>query len=259
MPLVFDGKYEVVEKLKEGGMGTVYKVRHLLLDEVRVVKTLKPQIEDDEQARRRFHHEAKLAATLHHPNLVTFHDFFETQDGAFGMAMEYVPGRNLAEVIRERGRLGVPEALDVALQTLDALAYLHSRGIVHRDISPENLMLVETGAGPLQVKLIDLGVAKESDAEGMTLSGIFVGKLKYCSPEQLGTLPRGERIDGRSDIYSLGCVAYQALTGQCPVEAESMQGYILGHARTPPRPFEETDPMGLVPAELREAVLKALA
>lgn len=256
---LLDGKYEVIEKLREGGMGAIFKVRHVLLDEIRVVKTMKSGTEDDERSRKRFYGEARLATSLRHPGIVTVHDFFEEKDGAFGIVMEYIDGPNLTDRGMGPEKIGVPEVLEIAVQTLDALGYLHRSGIVHRDVSPENVMLQRQSDGSIRAKLIDLGVAKETEGEGLTRTGMFVGKIRYSSPEQLGALPKDGRIDGRSDIYSFGCVLYQLLTGQLPVRADTMQGYIIGHVTLPPRPFKDTDPASRIPPALREAVLKAIA
>ena len=256
---LIDGKYEVLAKIKEGGMGAIYKVRHTLLDEICVVKTMKPHIEDDPSARKRFYQEARLAKSLKHPNVAGLLDFLEDQGHTFYMVMEFIDGVNLADYLHLNGPPPLDVTLEIAVQTLDALTYLHSRGVVHRDISPENLMLTQDADGRALVKLIDLGVAKDTAAsEGMTNTGMFVGKLKYSSPEQLGTLKRGESIDGRSDLYSLGCVLYQLLTGEPPFLTDSHQLYILKHLRHPPRPFGETDPFGRVPDDVRGVVMRCL-
>jgi len=257
---LIDGKYEVIAKIKEGGMGAIFKVRHVLLDEVRVIKTMKPQIEDDPDARKRFHREARLATNLKHPHIASLIDFVEDRDHTFYMVMEFIDGVNLAEYINLKGVPPIATTLGIGIQTADALGYLHRKGIVHRDISPENIMLTQDPQRGLTVKLIDLGVAKDTE-QGMTMTntGMFVGKLKYGSPEQLGVLKSGERIDGRSDIYSLGCVLYLALTGKQPFTADNPQGYILQHVVHGPRSFDDSDPEGTVPDEIRAVVLKALA
>lgn len=261
MTALIEGKYEVIAKIKEGGMGAIYKVRHVLLDEVRVIKVMRSQIEDDSEAQRRFLQEAKLATSLKHPNVATFIDFAQDRDHTFYMVMEFIEGVNLAEFVAENGTPPIPATLEIGIQTLAALGYLHKSGVVHRDISPDNMMLAKDANGRAVVKLIDLGVAKQTDSrEGMTLTGAFVGKLKYASPEQLGALESGESIDGRSDIYSLGCVLYQTLSGQPPFGAEAtLQAYLKHHLMSPPRSFEETDPEGRIPADVRAAVLKAMA
>src|SRR5512140_1099694 len=248
---LIEGKYEILSKLKEGGMGAIYKVRHVLLDEVRVIKVMRPQIEDDPDAQRRFQQEAKMATSLKHPNIAALLDFAEDKDHTFYMVMEFIDGANLAEFSAKTGPPPLLAALEIGIQTLRALGYLHRRGIIHRDISPENIMLTHDADGHVVVKLIDLGVAKQTGTQGMTLTGMFVGKLKYGSPEQLGVLKAHEKIDGRSDIYSLGCVMYQILTGQSAFAADSMQAYVMHHLMHPPRPFEETDPEAKIPADVR--------
>lgn len=255
---LIEGKYEVLAKIKEGGMGAIYKVRHVLLDEVRVIKVMRPQIEETEEARKRFYQEAKMATSLKHPNIAALLDFLEDQNHTFYMVMEYIEGVNLSEFVNTNGVPLITTTLEMTIQSLQALSYLHKRGIVHRDISPENIMLTHDHDGNVVVKLIDLGVAKFTESEGMTQAGVFVGKLKYGSPEQFGSLEQGKKIDGRSDLYSLGCVLYQTLTGQTPFKASSTQDFILAHLMKPPRPFAEVDPDGRVPEDLRQVVLKSL-
>jgi len=259
LPTLLDGKYEVLSKIKEGGMGAIFMVRHVLLDEIRVIKTMRTQIEDDPDAKKRFYREAKLAKDLKHENIASFIDFFEDQDHTFYMVMDYIEGSNLSELIDRQGRLPLTTVLDISIQTADALGYLHKKGIIHRDISPENIMLTEDSEGQIQVKLIDLGVAKQTSQQTMTEAGIFVGKLKYGSPEQLGVLKKGEAIDGRSDLYSLGAVIYFALTGKHAFDAQTPQAYISQHLVRGPRPFPESDPEGRVPEVLRAIVMKSLA
>lgn len=259
-PLI-DGKYEILEKIKEGGMGAIYRVRHVFLEEVRVVKTIKAGLDDDPESRKRFYKEARLATALKHPNIAALLDFIEDRDHTFYMVMEYIEGASLSELLGVRGAPALGTAVEIGMQTLDALGYLHSKGIVHRDISPENVMLTVDGAGRLTAKLIDLGVAKEMETSGqtMTMTGMFVGKLRYGSPEQLGVLKKGERIDGRSDLYSLGCVLFQAFSGQPAFQADSPQQYVMQHVVHGPRKFDVADPGGRVPAGLRDVVTKSLS
>ncbi len=259
MDTLIEGKYEVIAKLKEGGMGSVFKVRHVLLDDVRVIKVMRPQIEGDADAQRRFQQEARLATSLKHPNIADLMDFSVDANGNFYMVMEYIEGVTLAELVAARGPLALKTALEVADQTLRALSYLHKRGIVHRDIAPDNLMISKGPDDRIVVKLIDLGIAKDTSVEGMTQAGIFLGKLKYASPEQLGALPAGQKLDTRSDLYSFGCVLYQLLTGHSPYKADAPQQYLILHLTEPPRPFEKTDPEGRVPEDVRRAVMRALA
>lgn len=259
MDTLIEGKYEVIAKLKEGGMGSVFKVRHVLLDDVRVIKVMRPQIEGDADAQRRFQQEARLATSLKHPNIADLMDFSVDANGNFYMVMEYIEGVTLAELVAARGPLALKTALEIADQTLRALSYLHKRGIVHRDIAPDNLMVSKGPDDRIVVKLIDLGIAKDTSVEGMTQAGIFLGKLKYASPEQLGALPAGQKLDTRSDLYSFGCVLYQLLTGHSPYKADAPQQYLILHLTEQPRPFEKTDPEGRVPEDVRRAVMRALA
>lgn len=259
MSTLIEGKYEVLGKIKEGGMGAIYKVRHLLLDEVRVIKVMKPQIEGDDDARKRFLQEARMATSLKHPNIASVLDFAIDDKNTFYMVMEYIDGINLSEYLAQEGIPPVQVSLEIGIQTLRALGFLHRNGIVHRDISPDNLMLTEDSEGRLQVKLIDLGVAKRIEGQGVTqVSGMFVGKLQYASPEQMGKLEAGEKIDGRSDIYSFGCVLYRTMTGRHAYVAEGIEQFLMAHILKPPRSFDDTDPEGLVPEPVRSAIMRSL-
>jgi serine/threonine-protein kinase len=247
-----------VEKLREGGMGAVYRVRHLLLDEPRVIKVMRASVEEGPHARERFLREAEMARHLAHPNVAVLHDLAEARPGTFYMVMELIDGPSLSDVVGTGRLLPVTVLLDLGAQALDGLHYLHERGIVHRDVSPENLMVADVAGRPA-VKIIDLGVARRADEEGLTTTGIFVGKLRYASPEQLGALKNGETIDGRSDVYSFGCVLYHLLTGSPAYLAETPQAWIRQHVLERPRPFATTDRSFRVPEPVRHVVLRALA
>ena len=226
---VIDGKYEIIERLGAGGMGEVYKVAHTWLGATRVIKVVHPQISGNEDANARFLREARAATKVQHPNVATLHDFSGLPDGSHYMVWEFIDGENLAQRLRARGTLPPREAMNIVIQALHGLEAVHRAGIIHRDISPENLMLTREGA----VKIIDLGVAKLDDTSEVasTRTGIFVGKLRYASPEQLGFLPEGEKIDVRTDLYSIGMVLYELLMGRPPYEAKSPHEYFLLHAR----------------------------
>lgn len=252
-----DGKYEILGKLREGGMGSLYKVRHRLLDEVRVVKVIRAQADAvGEEGTDRFLREARAAIKLRHPNVAVLHDFAVGGDGQAFIVMEYIDGWNLLEVLSGFGPPPVPLTLEIARQSLKALGYLHRHKIVHRDVSPDNLMLTRDVDGHPLVKLIDLGIAKALEGQGaLTTTGVFLGKPRYGSPERFS----GAGWDERSDLYSFGVVLYELLTGRPPVIGNSPASLMAGHLFRPPVDFAESDPEGRVPPELRALVLRALA
>jgi serine/threonine protein kinase len=240
-------------------MGAVYRVRHRLLDEVRVIKVMRPRAVGDPEMRRRFLDEAKVATRFKHPNICAIHDFSIDENGTAYLVMEHIDGVNLSDLLHSSGCPRLPLTLEIAHQTLLALGYLHRKHVVHRDVAPDNLMLTEDEARRPLVKLIDLGIAKATDdATNLTATGVFLGKLRYASPEQYGKLPAGEKLDGRSDLYGLGVVLYELLTGRQPFAGETPAELLHAHLIDGPVPFEESDPGGRVPHELRTIVLKAL-
>ncbi len=227
-----DGKYKIVERLGIGGMGEVFKVEHTFLGSTRVVKIIRAQISESSDIHERFLREARMATKVQHPNVATLHDFSALPDGSHYMVWEFIDGENLAQVLKRRGTLAPRHAVRIAIQALAGLEAIHRAGIVHRDISPENLMITHAADGSEFVKIIDLGVAKAAEADvAMTQTGMFVGKFRYASPDHLGFLPAGERIDGRADLYSLAVVLFEMLTGRPPFEATSPHEYILHHSR----------------------------
>ena len=256
---LLEGKYEILDRLREGGMGTIYRVRHRLLDEVRVIKVMRPHAVADKDLKRRFFEEARTATRLKHPNICTILDFALDDEGTAYLVMEFIDGVNLSELLGVKGPPGIALALEIAHQTLLALGYLHRKNVVHRDIAPDNIMVSRTEDGKPLVKLVDLGIAKVADAPTeMTQTGVFLGKLRYASPEQFGALEPGQKLDGRSDLYSLGVVLFELVTGVRPFSGESPPELLRAHLFSPPMPFSEADPMSRVPAELRATILKAL-
>ncbi len=256
---LIEGKYEILRKLREGGMGAVYKVRHRLLDEIRVIKVIRPHLSRDEALRRRFLREARAAVRLRHPNIAQLYDFTLDEQGTAYMVMEFIDGEDLGRLLKRHGRLAARTALEVGVQALRALYYLHRSQIVHRDISPDNLMLTRDLDGQLLVKLIDLGIAKplKSDLE-LTQQDLFLGKVRYTSPEQLGGAKRRAEVGPRSDLYALGVVLYEIATGMHPIEGDTHEAVIAGHLFHPPRDFTESDPDGRLPAAVRAALERSL-
>ncbi len=251
-----EATYEVLAKMGEGGMGAVYKVRHRFFDEIRVIKVMQGNLVPLPELKERFLGEARRGKQLRHPNLAEVIDFSIAADGTSYMVMEYIEGVNLRDVLaRNGGPLNYRVVVSVAEQALAALGFLHIRRFVHRDISPDNLMLttLDGDAAP-RVKLIDLGIARSLEATTrLTMAGKFLGKVQYASPEHFS----GE-MDGRSDLYSLGVVLYELLTAEKPITGSNPMSLIGAHVSRPPRSFDETDPMGRVPPPIRQAVLKAL-
>ena len=255
-----DGKYQILSRLGVGGMGEVYKALHIHLNALRVIKLMRPVVASDPTANERFLREARLATRIHHPNVATLFDFAAVDDGSWFMVWEYIEGTNLHELIDSRGPLSPKYAAMLAVQALMGLDAIHRAGIVHRDISPENLMITRDDEGNERVKIIDLGIAKGSGSgeEAKTQTGMFVGKWKYCSPEHLGMMPDGERIDGRADLYSFGIVLYEMLTGVPPFQADTPHAYVMLHASERPKALREVNPNVTASPQLEQIIFKAL-
>ena len=241
-------------------MGEVYKVLHLHLNAIRVIKLMRASIAGEAGADERFIREARLATRINHPNVAALYDFSTLDDGSRYMVWEYIEGTNLHELIETNGPLSPRYAARLAIEALHGLDAIHRAGIVHRDISPENIMICRDEEGEEHVKLIDLGIAKQGDATdgSKTATGMFVGKWKYCSPEHLGMLDAGERIDGRADLYSFGIVLYEMLTGVPPFQADTPHAYLMLHASERPRALAEVNPSMPASPELEALIFRAL-
>jgi tRNA A-37 threonylcarbamoyl transferase component Bud32 len=260
--LRLEDRYEVLEKLCEGGMGEIYRVRHRVLDEIRIVKVMRPHLAANGPLRARFLREARMAIKLRHPNIAQLYDYSAGEDGAPAfMVMEYIEGATLEELLAG-GPPPLALGLEIARQALTALGSLHEKGFVHRDISPDNIMLAEGPDGAPLVKLLDLGIAKSLTAEAgggeLTRTGAFLGKLRYSAPEQFGAAGHTP-LDARSDLYSFGVVLYELLTGHYPIDGDDPSAIIGGHLFRPPLGFAVTDPAGRLSEGLRQVVLRALA
>ncbi len=242
------GNYQIVERLGEGGMGTVYRAIDPMLERDVAVKAIRPELAREPQVVERFRAEAKLLARVSHPAIATIYSFFRDGDELF-LAMEFVRGRTLASALSARGAFTWQEALPLLIAALAGIEQVHRLDIVHRDLKPDNLMLTEDGG----IKVMDFGIARAVGSERLTRTGLMVGTLRYMPPEQL----RGEAGDRRADIYALGTVLYEMLVGRAPFASASEYEVIRAQVEELPSP-----PSSLaagVPAWLDRAVLRALA
>ncbi len=259
---LLDGKYELVTRLGLGGMGEIFKVRHVHLGEERVVKIMRANIATDDDALQRFLHEARLATMIKHRNLAMLYDFATLEDGSYYMVWEFIDGSNVQKWISTNGPMPPRIVIEISLQALAGLNALHEMGVIHRDISPENIMITQDHHEKLLSKVIDFGIAKQladgESGQGLTQTGMFLGKLKYASPEQAGFLKEGEQLDARSDLYSYGILMYEMLAGRAPFVSTNPQSYILKHATEKPVPISEINPNVTVPPRLEAIVFKAL-
>ncbi|TAK00895.1 MAG: serine/threonine protein kinase [Candidatus Manganitrophaceae bacterium] len=240
---LFSGKYEVQEEIARGGMGVVYKAVHKSLNRLVALKVLHAQYSGDLSFLKRFQREARAMARLDHENIIRVYDVAEDQSAQY-IVMEFFAGKDLKQAILENGPFSVEQALSVALQMAEALAYAHAQGIVHRDIKPSNVMLDGRG----KVKLADFGIAAATDEISVTATGQIIGTPEYMSPEQA----RGEAIDGRSDLYSLGIVLYEMLTATTPFERLSRMS-IIAKLLYEPQDFTLSFPDS-VPFSLQELI-----
>jgi serine/threonine protein kinase len=260
---LIDGKYQILDRLGVGGMGEIFKVRHIHLNELRVIKIMRPNVAADDQGLQRFLQEARTSTTIKQRNLAMLYDFAQLDDGSYYMVWEFIDGVNIQKWIATNGPVPPRLSVEISVQALTGLDHLHSMGLIHRDISPENIMLSQDHHGKLLVKVIDFGIAKslaegEGAGQGLTQTGMFLGKLKYASPEQAGYLKDGEHLDPRSDLYSFGIVLYEMLAGRAPFQATNPHGYILKHVTEKPPPIIEMNPQARVPAQLESLIMKAL-
>jgi len=259
---LIDGKYQILDRLGVGGMGEIFKVRHIHLNELRVIKIMRPNVAADDQGLQRFLQEARTSTMIKHRNLAMLYDFAQLEDGSYYMVWEFIDGVNIQKWIATNGPVPPRLTVEISIQSLTGLDHLHSMGLIHRDVSPENIMLSQDHSGKLLVKVIDFGIAKSlaegEGGQGLTQTGMFLGKLKYASPEQAGYLKEGEHLDPRSDLYSFGIVMYEMLAGRAPFQATNPHGYILKHVTEKPPPIIETNPQARVPAQLESVIMKAL-
>jgi len=253
---VIADRYHILKKLGEGGMGTVYLAEHVKMGRKSALKVMNPGMNTDPDAIARFNREASNASRLSHPNICGIYDFGETADGIIYLAMEFIEGSSLTSLIEKAGQLPPSRAASIIHQTADALQVAHDAGIVHRDLKPDNIMVARNRDGTDLVKVVDFGIAKasSSDAQKVTKTGMVVGTPEYMSPEQLA----GDKLDGRSDLYSLGLVAFNCLTGMLPFAAENAQEAMIMRLTDKPRSLADVRPDIAWPAALQATLDKAL-
>jgi serine/threonine-protein kinase len=252
-------RYHVVKKLGEGGMGQVYLAEHVKMGRRSAIKVMNPVMVHDPDAVARFNREASNASRITHPNVCAIYDFGETPDGLIYLAMEFIEGEPLTDVLEREGALPVPRATAIFLQTADALQAAHDLGIVHRDLKPDNIMLSRKKGGGDTVKVVDFGIAKavggDQAGQKVTKTGLVVGTPEFMSPEQLS----GDALDGRSDLYSLALVFYRMLIGKLPFEATSVQETMIKRLTDDPIKLAEARPDLSFPPGLQPVLDTALA
>lgn len=256
---VFADKYLIESVLGKGGMSTVYKAKQTYMERIVALKLLHPQLVSDPTSVQRFSQEAKAAASLSHPNIITVYDFGITSTGEAYLVMDYLVGSSLSAILDMSGPIPEAEALDIFRQICRGLVHAHNKGIVHRDLKPANLVLTADDDGSVLVRIVDFGIAKilPSDgaaSQGLTKTGDIFGSPLYMSPEQW----TASKLDYRSDIYSLGCVMYEILTGMPPFAGDTPMDTMNLHLNEQAPPFRETNPHVKISKELEQVVLTCL-
>ena len=242
------GNYKIEQKLGEGGMGEVYRGVDMMLEREVAIKFLRPELASQAQVVERFRSEAVTLAKLNHPNIATLYSFMRQGD-SFIMVLEFVRGVTLDHVIQQRGAVAVEQAVPIFCQMLDGIQEAHNFGIIHRDIKPANMMLTEKGT----LKVLDFGIARILGTARMTRQGNIIGTIEYMSPEQV----RGFETDARSDIYSLGMLLYEMVTGRCPFDIQNEFELMKAQIEHYPVPPRQLNPA--VPEAVEQAVWKAIA
>ncbi len=244
---LFAGRYQIIEELGHGGMGRVFRALDRKLNEEVALKLVKPEISSDEKTLERFRIELKLARKISHRYIGRMYELLE-DGGTHFITMEYVPGEDLKSLLHRVKQLSPSTALLIARQIAAGLGEAHRLGIVHRDLKPSNVMIDKEG----DAKIMDFGIARSAKREALTGEGVIIGTPEYMSPEQA----EGKEVDGRSDIYSLGVILYEMVTGRAPFEGESPLAVAMKHkSETPPDP-RKLNPQ--IPAELGQLILKCL-
>jgi tRNA A-37 threonylcarbamoyl transferase component Bud32 len=250
------GKYKVEKLLGQGGMGKVYLAHNVPLDQKVVLKVLLPEYGQDPDTVKRFQHEGRAASRLRHPNVIQVMDFGAMEDGTLYMAMEFLPGKDLAHLISNEFPLGEKRIARIGAQILAALVEAHAQNIIHRDLKPENVMIEQRRGDPDFVKVLDFGIAKITDAKTkLTAAGLVCGTPEYMSPEQA----KGADLDPRSDLYSVGVIVYQMVTGLLPFDSDTPVGFLMKHLTEPPMPPSQRQPEVEVSPDLEAFIMRSLS
>jgi serine/threonine protein kinase len=250
-------RYEVLDVIAYGGMGIIYRGRHILLDKIVSIKVLNANYIQEPAALERFQYEAKVACRLSHPNIVTVHDFGVTDDRMPYLVMDCVEGKTLGQTLDQKSYLAPEHALEVMSQVCQGLEHAHQQGLIHRDLKPSNIMIASELDGRNCAKILDFGLAKllgEEKRQGLSQTGFVIGTVFYMSPEQC----RGKQADVRSDVYAVGCVLYEALTGTPPFVGDNLLETCRKHIEEMPLPMLEVNPEANTPAALEILVKRAL-
>ncbi|HEX2878287.1 MAG TPA: serine/threonine-protein kinase, partial [Polyangiaceae bacterium] len=259
---ILGGQFRLVQKIGTGGMGSVYRATPSSGGADVAIKILHPKLAGRTDLTTRFRREARATSTLTHPNTVKVYEYGELpDDGSLYIVMEYLEGRNLNRAVKREGPLSVERAIPILIQVCGALQEAHEKGIIHRDMKPENIFLSKRGEQSEYPKVLDFGLAKLHENQmrpgsiQLTQEGMVFGTPEFMSPEQA----QGQTLDARSDIYSLAIILYEALTGKLPFDARTPMEYIQKHVVAPPIPLDERAPEHNFPKELSFVINKALA
>jgi len=243
----FAGRYQIIEELGKGGMGKIYKVMDTKIKEKVALKLLKPEIASDKNTIERFSNELKFARKIRHENVCQMYDLNE-EKGTHYITMEYIHGEDLKRLIRKMGQMSAGQAIPIAKQVCEGLVAAHKLGVVHRDLKPQNIMVDEEG----NARIMDFGIARSLKGKGITGAGVMIGTPEYMSPEQV----EGKEVDQRSDIYSLGVILYEMVTGRVPFEGDTPFTIGVKHKSEIPKDPKELNAQ--VPTDLSGVILKCM-